>query len=178
MTPITATVVLVRHPDDVAASLASRNGFAPATSVCLWLRYLLAATANDPHHLVVDHQAFFDALPAVTGDLARHLGLPEPDAATLASIRSHLDDGLHHHRTHAATPADNPIVALGRAVWNDGAIDLGAIDPLTAAAVRDGWLRPPADGEALTQARAQVVELTERLRRRKRERLAAADGDR
>jgi hypothetical protein len=178
VTPIATTVVLVRHPHDVAASLATRNGFEPSQAVVLWLRYLLAATANDPGHLLIDHQRFFDDLPATLQRLAAHVGIDPPTAQAVAAISDHLDEGLHHHRSSVTDPAndDNPVVALGDAVWNGGDVDLGRLDPALAAAIRDGWLRAPADDEALTRARAEVVELTERLRRRKRERMAAATG--
>jgi hypothetical protein len=41
--------------------------------------------------------------------------------------------------------------------------------------VAEGWLRSPVDTEALDLARAKVVELTERLRKRARARKAAAE---
>jgi hypothetical protein len=175
VTPVDTTVVLVRHPNDVAASLGTRNHFDPAHSVLLWLRYLLAATTNDPGHLLVDHRAFFTDLPDTLRRLAAHVGLPAPTDERVAAVAAHLDDGLHHHRS-TAIDDDNPVVALGLAVWNDGDVDLGVVPPLVAAAIGDGWLRSPGDDEALRTARAEVVELTERLRRRKRERLAAATG--
>jgi hypothetical protein len=51
---------------------------------------------------------------------------------------------------------------------------LDAVPELVAEALRRGWLRPPIDGELLARARAEAVELRDRIRRRRRQERAAA----
>jgi hypothetical protein len=172
--PIETTIVMVRDPTEVAASIRVRNGIDPPQAAMLWLRYLFAATANDPRYLLVRDRDFFVDVSGTLQVVATHLGLPPPDRDTTAEAREHLDPALRHH----VAPVDesvhnNPLVALARAVWNRGSVDLEAIPDVVAEAFRWGWLRPPVDGELLARARAQVVELRDRIRRRRRQEIAA-----
>lgn len=172
---IDGTVIVVRHPAEVAASLAARNGMSTVTAYVLWLRYVLAAVANDDHHLLVNHHELLEHPAEAIRAIAQHFDLAAPDQASISTVVDHVDPSLHHHRAGPASVADvdaaNPVVALVDAVWNDGTIQVGALDDPTAEAIRQGWLRPPADTAALDQARARVVDLTELLRRRTRERI-------
>jgi len=167
VTPIATTVVVVRDPVEVAASLAVRGySVGAAQAASLWLRYLYAATAADPGHLLVRHTDIFDDLPGTVARLAAHLGLPAPDAASETAVREHLDAGLRHHDAGSASPGlDNPLLDLARAVWNDGAVDLAALPPAVTDLLGRGWLRPPVDGELLARARADVVRARETLRK-------------
>jgi len=167
VTPITTTVVVVRDPVEVAASLAVRGypvGAAQAAS--LWLRYVFAAAAADPGHLLVRHNDIFDDLPGTVARVAAHLGLSAPDATVETGIREHLDVGLRHHDASTASPArDNPLLDLARTVWHDGDVDLASVPPIVADLLARGWLRPPEDGELLARARADVVRARETLRK-------------
>jgi len=167
VTPVATTVVVVRDPVEVAASLAVRGySVGAAQAASLWLRYLYAATAADPGHLLVRHADMFEDLPGTIGRLAAHLGLPAPDAAAEAAVREHLDTGLRHHDAASASPdLDNPLLDLAQAVWNGGAVDLGALPPVVTDLLARGWLRPPVDGELLARARADVVRARETLRK-------------
>ncbi len=168
--PVDATVVVVREPRAVAASLAERDGLDPPQGALLWLRHLLAATEGDDH-LLVDQQAFFDHLPATLEVLADHVGVPRPTGEVEATVRRDLDPGLVHHRvTSVPVPSDNPLVAMADAVWNGGEVDLVALAPDTAEGIRRGWLQAPADTRQLAEARARVVALTEEIRSRNRQR--------
>jgi hypothetical protein len=167
VTPIATTIVVVRDPVEVAASLGMRKyrvGSSQAAS--LWLRYLYAAIADDPGHLLVNHSDIFDDLPGTIGRLATHLGLPTPDAAVEAAVRVHLDNGLRHHDAATAS-ADlaNPLLDFANAIWNRGAVDVGLVPPIVADLLARGWLRPPIDGELLARARADVVAARETLRK-------------
>lgn len=175
VTTIDATITIVRDPLEVAASLHRRNAMPSSQACLLWLRYVLAATAADPQRLVVRHSDFFDDLPATLRRIAAHLELPEPDGDALGDAREHLDPSLRHHsRTDASSSASDPLTALAVAVWNDGQLHEEMLAPAVAEAIATGWMRPPVDTEALDRARAKVVELTERLRRRARQRKADA----
>jgi hypothetical protein len=165
--PVDATIVVVRDPVEVAASLAVRGypvGAAQAAS--LWLRYVFAAAAADPDHLLVRHGDLFADLAGTLARIAAHLGLPAPEAAAAAAVRDHLDADLRHHdATHASPELDNPLLDLARAVWNGGAVDLAAVPANVADLLERGWLRPPEDGELLARARADVVRARETLRK-------------
>jgi hypothetical protein len=196
VTPVTTTVVVVRDPTEVAESLRTRNAIDPAQAALLWLRYLYAATAADPTHLLVRLDDFFDDLGGSLATMADHLGFPAPDDALVDRARAHVDPGLRHHsnltgspsRARAPAPAvggaaapagdPNPVVALAREVWAEGAMRLDAVPPLVADALAQGWLRPPIDAEALARARAQVVTLRETVRRRKAQRARKEARDR
>lgn len=167
VTPVATTIVVVRDPVEVVASLGVRRyAVDAAQAASLWLRYVFAAAANDPGHLVVRHTDIFEDLPGTMARLARHLGLPRPDAEVEAAVRAHLDSDLHHHDAAAASPdLDSPLLALARAVWNGGQVDLGVVPPLVAELLARGWLRPPLDGESLARARADVIAARETLRK-------------
>jgi hypothetical protein len=174
VTPITTTIVVVRDPAEVAASLRARNGIDAPQAAMLWLRYLFAATANDPGHLLVHDRDFFVDLPGTLSAVAAHLGLPPPDPGAKADARAHLDPSLRHHVAPPVDSAnDNPLVSLAARVWNRGSVDLDALSGAVAEAIRWGWLRPPIDGELLARSRAQAVELRDRIRQRRRHEIAA-----
>jgi hypothetical protein len=175
VTGVTTSIVMVRDPVEVAASLRARNGIDQPQAAMLWLRYLFAATANDPGHLLVRYEDCFLDLPGTLNAIAAHLGLPAPDRAVEADARNHLDPALRHHVRSVDRPVDdNPLVELARTVWNGGAVDFRAIPGVVVDAIRWGWLRPPIDAELLARARAQAVELRDKFRQRRRQERAAA----
>jgi hypothetical protein len=174
--PVDTTVLVVRHPLEVADSLAARNGMARPEAALLWLRYLLAAARNDPSHLLVHHDALYDDLDGVLAAMSDHLGVDPAPPDLVAELRDHFDPGLRHHVAAPAPAGDNPLVAMALAVWADGRVDVDALDPALTDAVVRGWLRPPADAEALMAARAEAVAFEEEIRRRNRRDRAAASG--
>ena len=171
ITPISTTIVLVRDPREVAVSLAARRYSVGAPQAAsLWLRYLFAATANDRGHLIVRHGDCFDDLFGTLVAIAAHVGLPYPDAQVEASVRAHLDPSLRHHVAGSLPQeADNPLMELATAIWNDGALDLDFVAPVVGDGIARGWFRPPLDGELLARARADVVRLRETVRRQNRQ---------
>jgi hypothetical protein len=167
--PVSATLVLVRDPGEVAASLARRDGIDAPQAALLWLRYLLAAATNDPEHLLVGLPDFFDDLGPTLARIARHLDLEPPAAAVEAAVRDHLDPSLRHHVAGDEDPdgdASNPIVELAARVWNRGRPDLSIVDPTVGRALSDGWWRPPSDEQELARARAEAISFREQLKRR------------
>jgi hypothetical protein len=175
ITAIRTTVVPLRSPLEVAASLHARNGMRSADAAVLWLRYLYAAVRNDPGHLVVRHQDLFDDLPATLASISAHLGLPEPSGEQIDAVRRHVDPSLRHHRDDpgsAPAPeprtATDPLMEMAMAVWQDGALALDALPPTVVDASVQGYLRGPGDAEQLMAARARAVEFEEEIRRRNR----------
>ncbi len=163
---VTPGIVMVRSPHEVARSLGVRRySVGPVQSTVLWLRYLYAATANDPGHLLLRHQDFFDDLDRTLDRIVAHLGLRPPDAAARAAVHEALDPALRHHREPAAeSPDRHSLDELAERVWNAGVPDLGVLPPEVGSALAQGWLRGPLDEEALTRARADVIRLKERLK--------------
>jgi hypothetical protein len=170
VTPIATTIVLVRDPAEVVASLGARRYRVDGPQAAgLWLRYLFAATANDPGHLLVRYGDVFDDLPRTLRAIAAHLGIAPPDAAAEASALSQLDPALRHHREPPSAGPGDPLMAVAQAVWNDGAVDLDLLPPFVADALARGWLRPPVDSDLLARSRAMTVKLQETLRQRDRQ---------
>jgi hypothetical protein len=132
---------------------------------------VFAATTNDPGHVLVRYGDLFDDLSGTLRAIAAHLGIPPPDAAAEASARRQLDPSLRHHRdAHSqAAGAQDALMEIAQAVWNDGALDLGVFPPVVTEALARGWLRPPLDSDLLARARAMVVALQETLRQRDRQ---------
>ena len=179
VTPVATTIVVVRDPVEVVASLGARGyRVGPAQAASLWLRYLFAAIGDDPGHLLVRHSDIFEDLPGTLARLAAHLGLPAPDTSAEASVLEHLDTGLRHFDASADASADapeldvplpdNPLLELAGAIWNGGSVDLELVPPAVADLLGRGWLRPPMDGELLARARADVVAARETLRKTNR----------
>ena len=129
----------------MARSLGARRySVAPAQATILWLRYLYAATANDPGHLMLRHQDFFDDLDHTIDRLVAHLRLAAPDEAARARVRVALDPTLRHHQASATRSAGAPLDELAERVWNGGQADLAAVPEEVASAFAQGWLRGPA----------------------------------
>jgi hypothetical protein len=170
VTPVATTIVVVRDPAEVAASLRTRNGLEAPHSALLWLRYVLCATTNDPGHLLLEQGRFFDDPSATLAAIAAHIGTPPPDDAATASLRAHVDSGLRHYVGAGFDASDgNPLVDLAARVWGDGAVDTSIVPDPIADAVRWGWLRSPADTADLVAAKAEITRLRETLRKRSRE---------
>src|SRR5262245_15127451 len=174
VTPIAATIVVVRDPAEVAASLRTRNGIDLPQAMVLWLRYLYAGTANDPRHLLVRDGDFFVDLSGTLSRIAVHVGLPSPSETVINDAYAHLDPSLRHHVAGDDAPvSDNPFVVMASKVWNHGAIDLDCFPRLVTDAIRDGWVRAPLDAELLARARAEVITMRDRIRQRRRQERAA-----
>ncbi|MGH8984410.1 MAG: hypothetical protein ACRDY6_11125 [Acidimicrobiia bacterium] len=174
VTSIDTTIVLVRDPAEIAGSLLARYAIDAPQAALLWLRYLLSATANDPGHLLIRCNELITDPPAMLAAIARHLDLPVPDSVLEVPVREHLDPRPRREVAPTTVPPGdgNPLVALARAVWNQGAIDIALVPPIFADGIRRGRLRPPVDGELLARARAHVMRLRERVRRQRRDEAA------
>jgi hypothetical protein len=177
--PVQKTIVLVRDPREVVASLANRKYAVKGPQAAgLWLRYVYAAAGNDPAHLLVRYSELFDALPETLRRIAIHLGVSEPDAAATAAARERLQPSLRHHHVDDGTiePRD-PVLAIAEAVWNDGDVRLDVLPVVVADAVARGWLTNALDTELLARARADVIAARETLRQRNRQLAALTGGE-
>jgi len=107
-----AVVIPIRHPLDIAASLARRNRFARSASIRLWLSHLVLAERDSRglSRLFVDYSDFVDDPRRGGRRLHRFLGLPgEPASRRLEAIAAEIQPRHRHHDT-ATTPG--PVEAL------------------------------------------------------------------
>jgi hypothetical protein len=111
--PIAGTVLCVRDPDEVARSLAAREGMDAERAAALFLRYLVAAWQSDGGHLLVRFDDAFEQPRELSARLASFTGLPSPSPEILASIAEFVDSELRHHA--AASAGRGPILRLARA---------------------------------------------------------------
>lgn len=110
-------VLPYRHPLEVAASLARRDGLSSATSVQLWLRHMfdvLALDATVPR-VLVGYEELLSDWNVCAARIAQELGLSWPRCALEAQpdIDAFLQPGLRHHNAlHQGTPAGLPELDL------------------------------------------------------------------
>jgi hypothetical protein len=104
-------IMPVRHPIEVSASLAMRNGFDPLISNLLWLRHVLDVERYTRG--VVRSLVTFDGLMSNWRSTVRKIGddlqieWPIVPASVAASIEAFLSPGDRHHSVHdgCALPA-------------------------------------------------------------------------
>lgn len=166
--PIDHSVVLVRHPGEVAASLAARRfAVEPDVAASLWLRYLLAALHASPDALVLRHRDPFDEPDLTVARLVTALELSEPDPTVMDQIRAHIDPTLFHQRASATQATDmSPLERLAFEVWNDGDVALDALDDNVADAIAQGRLQAFGDLDDVAQSRADAASLKSQLKAR------------
>ncbi|TAK39183.1 MAG: glycosyltransferase [Lysobacteraceae bacterium] len=130
-------VLVLRHPLEVAKSLAARDGIAPARGLVLWLEYTLAAVAaleRVPNTLLTygqlleDWRACVERIRQLPG--GAHLRV---DDAAARQVEAFLDGKLRHH-------AEDDLAGLPqvvREVWTElsglaagGGLPPGAVDRL------------------------------------------------
>ena len=92
----------VRHPLEVAASLAKRDGFSTEKSCCLWLDHVLGAEreTRGTVRTFVTYEALM-ADPVRTAEaIGHHLGVewPNPVFSAAGSLRTFISSGLRHHK--------------------------------------------------------------------------------
>ncbi|MBC7167448.1 hypothetical protein [Phenylobacterium sp.] len=111
-------VIPVRHPLEVAGSLAKRNGFPPEKSVLLWAAYMLAAEAGSrglPRAFVSYEGLLADWRGQVERIESGHgARLPKLDARAEKAIDGFLTSELRHNAPVgrlAETPVSGPLAA-------------------------------------------------------------------
>ena len=135
-------VIPVRHPLDVAGSLARRNGFPPQKSVLLWTAYMLAAEAYSRHlpRAFVGYDALLADWRAEVARIEAAHGAPLPnlDRRAEREIGRFLTADLRHNGDAGELESLGWAGALARPVqdWFEAAARGEAPDraPLTAAA--------------------------------------------
>ena len=153
-------VIAVRHPDEVAASLAARDGFPREKSLRLWREYTLDAerSTRSLPRVVVSYDAL---LSDWRGQLARiegALGLGLDIAGGAAGISAFLDGRLRHHHASEGAGLDRTTGSVLEAMLElaaDGKPDGAALDRAyrevtrESAAVRERTLRRVSPAEEM-----------------------------
>lgn len=131
VTPVAATVVCVRAPHQVAASLSHRDEIGSERAARLWSRYVSAALASDPGCLVVFHDDLWSDPAGTVRRMAAHVGCPAPTPEVITEVEDFLDPALAHH-ADVARP-EGPQMDLASALWESlesarrGAEELAAL---------------------------------------------------
>jgi GT2 family glycosyltransferase len=112
-------ILVVRHPQEVAASLAARDGLSVAHSSLLWLRHLIEAeraTRDHPRAILryddlVEGGGWRQSLARLSRDIG--VDWPREGAAVEAAIDAYLAPALRHHRVpERAAPGEGWLDAL------------------------------------------------------------------
>lgn len=112
--PVTASILVTRHPFQVAASLEARDGFDSEHSAHLWARYVVAAWRNHGRRAVIGYE-YTLADPLIgAAHLSEFLGLGTPSGATLSDVASVVDVHLNRHEGHV--PDIGPDMALALSI--------------------------------------------------------------
>jgi hypothetical protein len=100
--PVRAICVL-RHPAEVAESLALRNGFSADKSGLLWLRYMLEAERHSRRmsRVTMRYSDLLRDWRAESQRIAQAFGIvwPKPSDDAAAAITDFLESGLRHHES-------------------------------------------------------------------------------
>jgi len=162
-----ASVLVLRHPFEVALSLRRRDALDPTYGVLLWLTYQLDAerhTRSRPR-VVVPFDALLDRPHATLGRIrdATGVALPEAGAAgTRAALEEFLSPALRRHRLDAPAGEDHgvdpEVGALGRDAYQafeEAAAPGGVLDPEAMERLRERLrtLRPLRELEARERTR-------------------------
>jgi len=135
-----AFVIMVRHPDEIAASLAKRDGFSPARSHWLWLQHVVEAErATRGHARVFVH--YERLLADWHGELARvgkqlDITWPAQPADFERAVAQFIAPELRHHR--GGSEANAALPPMIRRVYERTCV--AASDAVSAAAGFDDVL--------------------------------------
>ncbi len=95
--------LMVRHPSEVAESLAKRDGMEHSKSYLLWIDHVVQAEGATRGHTrsFVRYEDILDDPVAVLDKLKRELGVRlDPPSGRRESLREFLDPSLRHHQVN------------------------------------------------------------------------------
>ncbi len=182
-------VLVLRHPLEIASSLARRDDFALSKSLLLWATHLIAADreTRGARRSFVEYAELMSDWRGVAKRLSGELGLawPHDPAAASAQIDGYLTGDLRHHTAiewPAADAARFPWAvrlheALLRLAADDAAehraaVDAEAAEWRAAAALYEPELAAAARALAGARAEAREADKARRKAERKRDQLA------
>jgi hypothetical protein len=188
-----AYAIVLRHPLEIAGSLARRDGLDAAASHLLWLEHSLAAErqTRGAARCFVRYDELFSAWRALAKRVAAdcRLAWPRDPEEAASEVEAFLSGDLRHHRVSNAWPEGEAarfpwIAALHtelEALAERGGTPEGAVvlDRISRAAAAAQALYAPAVGTALARAARLDAERREaekaaRRAERRRDALAAS----
>ncbi|MFD1952438.1 sulfotransferase family protein [Sphingomonas arantia] len=126
-------IVPVRHPVEVARSLAARDGIGEDFSFALWLKYTMLAeeASRSVPRVFVDYAHLLADWKREVGRIAKALDI-RLDRRRTKAVAAFLGDDMRHHVADADEPIDNGLVAMFHdwliAACEDKAPDPGEVD--------------------------------------------------
>lgn len=154
-----ACLFVVRHPDEVAASLMARDRLPGTAAHLLWLRHMVEAEAESREwpRVVVPYSALLQAPEDVLGGALQALGLHAPRGLDKAIAR--VDVASRHHAGGAAR-AMGAWHALATEAYQ-ATLSAGSVDALADAGGRlralareqDDWIEVAGALQASSEAR-------------------------
>ena len=140
--PITATLLVHRHPFAVAASLASRDGMDSEQAAALWSRYTVEGWRAHPNRAAIAYEYALADPEGATANIASFLDLGLVEASVEQELAGFVDPSLN--RNGDERPEIGPAMTLAlslHAVMESQ--DFGTIDAIFGA-LHDEWLRRAA----------------------------------
>jgi hypothetical protein len=149
-------LLVLRPPDDVAASLARRNGFSSEKSAALWLDHVLEAYrgSHGRRRALVLFDALLDDPATVLARCGEQLGIqwPREPRAAAEELEDFLRPELRHRPATPWAPSPGTLAALADDVWSA----LRAAGDWPDPATIDGWRH--AYAESFTPVSALLLE--------------------
>jgi hypothetical protein len=96
---IDRTVLCLRDPRAVGASLSTRDGFSPEWSAYLWLRYTVGAVHNAPGSLIVTYEDWFDDPHRVVERIIEFVGVTHVETPTTDVVEAAFERDLRRSPT-------------------------------------------------------------------------------
>ncbi len=170
LVPVHGTIVMLRSPAEVAASLARRNGLDSEASAELWLRYTLDAIALCSHPHVLSYEDLLnDRREEAISHVVELLDLPKPDEEQLAAVTEAVRRDLRHHA--GSPPLEGTAGSASEALYEQ-------LRQLGVAGVGDLGPALRQRSHLLSQAAALRSALDKRAAEVRRERARSIDASR
>ena len=131
-------VLMLRSPQAIARSVATRDGTTPAFAQLLWLRHMIDAerATRGLQRAVVDYDSMLGDWRGAAAALLPLTGGTMPEGEAAGAIDAFLDPGLRHHAGDDGQDVEQPLAGIVAAV-RDGLAALADRDDDAARTALD-----------------------------------------
>jgi hypothetical protein len=131
---------MLRRPEEVAASLAARDGLSPRDARALWMEHVCAAESatRDSKRILVTYETLLQDTDVVVRRLGEFLNRPAVSVEDRKAISEFLDRELRHHVHEKSAPCAD-LDPADRLYSLSGTFG----DEVEMSAVVDEWLANP-----------------------------------